>query len=93
MPPSTGQPCPGGVCDDSHDVCDTAAAVCTPRVRAGGSCATAACVAYAACDATTKICMARGVVGGACNDTAPCLFGLKCESGICVGPADEPACS
>ena len=92
--PAHGQACPGDACDSTSDVCDPASKTCVSRIAVGGDCSaiSTGCVAYASCDPATKTCVARKRAGETCAATTDCLSGVACTDGVCVAPADKPAC-
>lgn len=93
-PPATGQECPDMICDSMADFCDPASKTCLRRIAVGGDCSAtpAGCGGFANCDAATKTCVARRRGGEACAQPNDCLTGVACTGGICVPPADQPAC-
>ena len=64
---------------------EAACGTCAPRTTVGSSCVSDAdaCAVGSVC-ATT--CAVPAPKGGACNSTQPCVTGLVCDSGFCVGP-------
>lgn len=92
-PPAQGQPCTT-FCDDASDYCDPTSGTCVPRLAAGAACGASpmGCVYYADCKGTPLTCVGQSGVGGPCATSVDCIGGVFCTNGVCVAPADEPAC-
>lgn len=104
----TGEACESQVCDWSACTAACCAGTCAARILVGGDCSTlgAACADDLFCKRggplDTGICAPLIADGEPCTSGDQCAAGRRCNvvmgtsagtGGVCVPPADEPACT